>query len=312
MSIITVTLNPAIDQTIQLEQLTVGEVHRAQSVHYTAGGKGIMVASCLADWFDEPIVVTGLLGNENIGIFEAMFDYKGMDDQFIRVPGLNRTNIKIVDHDCTTDINLPGIAASEAALTQMMGAVAQDYEIAILSGSIPPLCQGTIYAEILEALSAHQTKVIVDASGVALKAALASSVKPYCVKPNFVELSEYAGRTLTTEAEVIEEAKKLLTSGIRLVVISMGGDGALFIDDTGVIKANLIAPKVMTTVGAGDAMVAGIASALREHASLERIARLATAFAVSKLGSIGPNLPEHEVVEAFAVQVTIQTLEVSS
>lgn len=309
MSIMTMTLNPAIDQTIRVDRLQVGEVQRAQSVHYTAGGKGLMVASCLADWHDDSITVAGLLGQDNAAIFEAMFKAKNLHDEFIRVDGINRTNIKIVDSEETTDINLPGISSSEEAFQAVLKGLKDQYEIAILSGSLPANCSTDAYAQMLQILHANQTKVIVDASGDALVTTLKADIKPYCIKPNIVELSEWVGHPLTSLSDVIMEARKLLVSGIQLVVISMGGDGALFIDHQNVLKASLKAPSILTTVGAGDAMVAGIATALRENGSLERIARLSTAFSVSKLGSIAPNLPDKSIVESFASQVVIENME---
>lgn len=309
MSIITVTLNPAIDQTITVNHLQVGEVHRAESVHYTAGGKGIMVAACLADWHEDSIIATGLLGCDNAVIFKSTFQQKQIQDQFIHVAGINRTNIKIVDHQDTTDINLPGISATEAQISQLLAVLDKNYDIAVLSGSLPIHCREDVYVKILEVLEKYPTKTIVDASGEALKAVLKNPVKPYCIKPNIDELSGCLGRSFGNISEVITEAKALLATGLKLVVISMGSEGALFIDAAQVIKAFLKAPKILTTVGAGDAMVAGIATALKEGASLERIARLSTAFSVAKLGFIGPNLPSHAAVEALASQVLIEQLE---
>lgn len=309
MSIITVTLNPAIDQTIVVDHLKAGEVHRAQSVHYTAGGKGIMVASYLADWHDEPIIVTGLLGTDNAVLFKSAFQQKNILDKFVQVSGVNRTNIKIVDQYETTDINLPGISSTESAFQELLQCLNKPYDIAILSGSLPLNCDNDAYIHILETLLPHKTKVILDASGEALRTTLNATIKPYCIKPNIDELAEYLGRPLGSTSEIITEARKLLNSGIQLIVISMGSEGALFIDQHIVLKASLKASKVLTTVGAGDAMVAGIATALMDKASLERIARLSTAFSVAQLGSIGPDLPAQTFIEQLASEVTIEILE---
>ena len=309
MSIVTVTLNPAIDQTISVNHLHIGEVHRAQSVHYTAGGKGIMVASCLADWHAEPIIVTGLLGNHNAVLVKSAFQQKNIQDKFVQVAGANRTNIKIVDPSDTTDINLPGISATAEALNQLLQFLETPCDIAVLSGSLPLNCANDVYVRMLSVLQKHDAKVILDASGEALREALKAEIKPYCIKPNMAELSDWVGRLLNSQDDVICEARQLITSGIQLVVISMGAEGALFIDSEQVIKASLKANTILTTVGAGDAMVAGIATALREGLSLEATARLSSAFAVAKLGFIGPDLPERKVVEILASQVVIEQLE---
>lgn len=308
MSIITVTLNPAIDQTITVKQLKVGEVHRAQSVYYTAGGKGIMVASCLADWHDEPISVTGFLGIDNAVVFKSVFQEKQIQDKFIHVAGTNRTNIKIVDEHQTTDVNLPGISSTEEALQQLLNCLETPYDIVILSGSLPLHCRHDAYAQMLEVLKKNHSKVIVDASGEALIEALQTETKPYCIKPNRLELSQWAGRELSSLHDIHQEARKLLATGIQLVVISLGEEGALFFNHKSVLKAYLKASTIMTTVGAGDAMVAGIATALRENAPLERIARLSTAFAVAKLGSIAPSLPDKKIIELLAENVVIEQI----
>ena len=308
MSIITVTLNPAIDQTIAVSQLKVGEVHRATSVHYTAGGKGIMVASCLADWHDEPISVTGLLGIDNAVVFKSVFQEKNIEDKFVHVAGTNRTNIKIVDNHQTTDVNLPGISATEEALQQLLNCLETPYDIVILSGSLPLHCCHDAYAQMLEVLKKNHSKVIVDASGEALIEALQTETKPYCIKPNRLELSQWAGHELSSFNDIHQEARKLLATGIQLVVISLGEEGALFFNHKSVLKAYLKASTIMTTVGAGDAMVAGIATALQENAPLERIARLSIAFAVAKLGSIAPSLPDKKIIESLAENVVIEQI----
>lgn len=309
MSILTVTLNPAIDQTVEVDQLKVGEVQRAKAVHYTAGGKGINVASCLADWNEDSIVVTGLMGKDNRQIFESLFQKKNIHNEFVHVDGHNRTNIKIVDQTDTTDVNLPGFSSTSEAFDQVLESLSNHCDVTVLSGSLPSNCGSDAYVKILDVLQDSKTKVIVDASGEALVKALESSIKPYCIKPNIVELSDWVGKPLETIEATIVEAEKLLASGIQLIVISMGGDGALFITSDEIVRASLRAPKVLTTVGAGDAMVAGIAAALQENASLERIARLSTAFAVSKLAFIGPIFPEKNVVETYATQVVIERLK---
>ena len=107
MRIATVTFNPAIDQTITLDRLIPGEVHRARSVRQDAGGKGVNVASCLADW-GASVSVFGLLGQDNATLFETLFEQKAIDDRFVRVGGDTRVNMKIVDDTDTTDINMSG------------------------------------------------------------------------------------------------------------------------------------------------------------------------------------------------------------
>lgn len=307
--IISVTFNPAIDETITLDALRPGEVHRARAVQFDAGGKGVMVAGCLADW-GQPVVVTGLLGDRNAATFSALFAAKSIVDAFCRYPGLTRTNVKLVDPHTTTDINLPGADVPVAGLKQVRNAVLQRADantLVVLSGSLPAGFPAATYAEFIATLAAHGTRTVLDTSGVPLSAALAATALPSVIKPNRAELEAWAGQSLHATTDLIHTARRLLSRGMELVVVSMGADGALFVSSSEALLARLPNIQPASTVGAGDAMVAGIVAALSENAALERIARMGTAFAYSKLGQIGPNLGPRDRVEGFAAQVHIQS-----
>ncbi|MCE9579683.1 MAG: 1-phosphofructokinase [Deltaproteobacteria bacterium] len=309
--IVTVTLNPAIDQTIRIDRLVRGAVHRASSVHHDAGGKGVNVAACLGDW-GVPVTATGLVGRDNAAAFEALFAAKGVTDAFVRADGLTRVNTKLVDDAETTDINLPGLAATPAQLAAVTAAMIARLEpgaIAVIGGSLPGGCPDDHYAGLVRAATGAGARVVLDASGPALAAALAADVRPWCIKPNRAELAAVLGAPLTDLPAVIAAARALNARGIALVVVSMGEGGALFVDAHGALLARLAAPAVVTTVGAGDAMVAGIVAAVVEGGDLARIARLATAFAVGKLGNPGPHLPSRDAVAALAAQVTLTDVE---
>lgn len=309
MTITTVTLNPAIDQTVTLDTLRRGHVHRASSVRFNAGGKGVNVASCLADW-GLRVAATGLLGAENAASFEALMRAKAIEDAFVRVEGATRTNIKLVDREETTDVNLPGFTAQPSALTAADAetvALAARCDVLVLAGSLPPGAPVDHYATLLAALAAAGKPVILDASGPALAKALAQPMRPFAIKPNVAELAELTGEPCTGLADVVRIARRLQMSGIALVVVSMGANGALFCSDQGLVRARLPAVAGGSSVGAGDAMVAGLTAALAEGADLERIARLASAFAVGKLGLAGPNLPDREFIEKLAAQAGIDT-----
>ena len=307
MRIATVTFNPAIDQTITLDRLIPGEVHRARSVRQDAGGKGVNVASCLADW-GASVSVFGLLGQDNATLFETLFEQKAIDDRFVRVGGDTRVNMKNVDDTDTTDINMSGPVVGEADVARVERAVADfagEDTLIVLSGSLPPGCDTILYAEMVAALTARDARVLLDTSGAPLTHALRADVLPKIVKPNRRELAAWADTSLDTMADVVACATALHRRGVALVVVSMGGEGALFVSDEGALVAHLPAGPLASTVGAGDAMVAGLAAGIAEGAGLERIARLSTAFAVAKLGRPGPHLPDLATIDALAAQVTI-------
>jgi len=308
MRIATVTFNPAIDQTIMLDRLVPGEVHRARSIRQDVGGKGVNVASCLADW-GANVSVFGLLGEGNAGLFESLFAQKGISDHFLRVAGDTRVNMKIVDGVTTTDINMNGAAVQDAQVAEVEAAVADfagEDALIILSGSLPPGCRPDVYADMVAALSARGARVLLDTSGSPLTQALRpAGLLPFVVKPNRRELAAWAGEPLDGIEDVVRCAEALHGRGVELVVVSMGEDGALFLSNGGAIIAHVPAGPLTSTVGAGDAMVAGLAAALAQGADLERIARLSTAFAVAKLGRPGPHLPGLATIDALAEQVTI-------
>lgn len=311
MRVHSLTLNPAIDQTVMLDRLVPGEVHRARSVRQNAGGKGVNVASCLADW-GVPVIAHGLLGSDNAAPFDALFEAKAIDNRCVRIAGATRVNLKLVDRDGTTDINLDGIAVDENAVGMVvatLGAAAQPGDLVILSGSVPPGCPFDIYVTLTARLKHKGCRVLLDTSGPPLKSALDADILPDIVKPNWEELCAWTGQADMDQAALMEAAHTLLRRGVGLVVISMGGEGALFMSEQGSVSASLPLEDVASTVGAGDAMVAGIAAGIAENAGLDRLARLSTAFAVGKLGMVGPNLPAPGSVQALAAEVNVAVLE---
>jgi 1-phosphofructokinase len=310
MNTVTVTLNPAIDQTIVLGQLVRGTVHRADEVRYDAGGKGVNVASCLADW-GMPVVATGLLGTENAERFDALLSAKRIANHFIRAPGYNRINIKLVDDRDTTDINLPAMQATPealAAVTQRVIELVAHDGLVVLAGSLPLGCPQSQYASMVATLAGRGVRVLLDTSGPAFAAAMAAPRLPFAIKPNRDELAHWAGKQLENLDDLVVAAVRLQQRGIELVVVSMGAEGALFVTASDVQFARLPALELTNSVGAGDAMVAGMVAALAEGGGTDRIARLSTAFAVGKLSLAGPHLPDRETVNALAGRVVLASV----
>jgi 1-phosphofructokinase len=307
--VVTVTLNPAIDLTVTLDRFVVGAVQRASAAVSNCGGKGVNVAGCLADW-GVRAAVTGVLGRSNDGVFTDFFARKGIADRFVRTAGETRTNIKIADRASgdTTDVNLPGLTVSDAVFDAVRAALTRSVVLGrpvVLAGSLPESMPETAWATLVSDLARHRARVVLDTSGPPLAAALASGQPLQAVKPNRAELEALLGRALPTIADIVTAARSLLDRGVALVVVSLGADGALFVDRETALAAALPAKKALSTVGAGDAMVAGIAAALVEGASLDRLARLAVAFATSKLDRIGPSLGPTEEVERLAAAVRV-------
>ena len=299
---ITITLNPAIDRTIAISNFQAGKVNRVQGEYLNAGGKGVNVASSLAD-AGHRVAVTGFLGRENATVFERLFARKRIADHFVRLQGETRVGIKITDPVLkeTTDINFPGAEPLPSDLTALRAMIDQiDAEWFVIAGSLPPGLKTTIYRDLTESLKARGRKVALDTSGETLNHAIEAS--PAFIKPNIHELEGLVGRPLSSRDAVVAAAKELVARGIEMVVVSMGHEGACFVGAEGILFASPPEIEVRSTVGAGDAMVAGVVSAKLRGLGLAETARLSTAFSVRAIGKLDPDV----TIEALSQKVSVQ------
>ncbi|NJN66386.1 MAG: 1-phosphofructokinase [Chloroflexaceae bacterium] len=302
---VTVTLNPAIDQTVVIANFTVGQVNRVEQVTSQPGGKGVNVAAALAD-YGHTVGVTGFLGRENDGAFAALFAQKGITDGFVRIDGLTRTGVKVSDpaQQQTTDINYPGQAPTPANLDTLSHRLGQFHTPwVVVSGSIPPGVPPTIYRDLVAMLIARGRQIVLDTSGDALRAALEAA--PHIIKPNIHELEALVGASLMGQDAVVEAAHTLLSRGVQMVVVSMGKEGACFVTAGRVVVARPPDVTVQSTVGAGDAMVAGIVAGQLRGLPLTECARLATAFSLDRITHMGVGLSSLAHVNALMEQVTV-------
>ena len=313
--VVAVALNPALDHTIEVDHLRPGEVNRALRMQVDVGGKGINVASCLAD-FGVASVVTGQIGSDNAAQFEALFQAKGIGNQCFYLDGLTRINTKLVERASgeTTDINMPGPALGADAIQTLfeqllarIGGLVSSGNWVVASGSLPPQWPADTYARLITHVHRLGARVLLDASGGALAAGVGAA--PDVIKPNRAELSELIGRALGDSASVVAAARELLArpNAPGTVIVSMGGDGALFVNRQQALLAHPIPTPLISTVGAGDAMVAGIIAAQIAGLGLTECARLATAFSAGKLARLGPHLPAPDTVRALAQSVQISS-----
>lgn len=309
--IATVTLNPAIDQTAQARNFHSGQVNRVTSERSDAGGKGLTAGAFLAQ-NGYGVAATGLLGRANLEPFEALFAERGIEDRFVRVPGSTRVNVKLVDRirERVTDINFTGIEAGPehvAEVSATLDALAgEGVGWFILSGSLPRGVQPGIYRQMVEALKAKGCKVVLDATGLPLAEALKAG--PQVVKQNIDELQEIAGKPLATHAEIVAAARGLMAGDAELVAVSMRERGALFVTPDRVALAVPPKARIASTVGAGDAIVAGVTHGLLTGMDLAETARLSSAFWLGALGQLGPHLPPKADIDAFAELVEVTEL----
>jgi 1-phosphofructokinase len=318
-SIVTLTLNPAIDQTAAIPNFKAGAVNRVSWEQSDPGGKGVNVASFLSD-FGIAVTVSGFLGKENAELFQIWFDRKQINNQFVPIAGRTRTNVKIIDdvQNQVTDINFPGqppTAEDIAALHHVVDKLAIGHDWFVLSGSLPAQVDLDIYAKLTQRLKAKGKTVVLDASGESLRQVLAQAAQaiagqdiaaPDLIKPNLEELQEGLGRSLTSKPEIVQAARELIATGIGCVVVSMGAEGAIFVEPDAALWACPPPVEVISTVG--DAMVAGFVAGKLRQLSLADCARLATAFAIGTLSQVGARLPPLAKMESLTTQVEIKSV----
>jgi 1-phosphofructokinase len=309
--IVTITLNPAIDQTVAIPNFLAGSVNRVQDFRSDAGGKGVNVAAFLAD-YGLPVTATGFLGQENPHLFERFFKQKHITDRFVRIVGNTRTGIKIIDEvrQETTDINFPGQTPTPAdlhVLLKIIDELSSQCRWFVIAGSIPAGISADIYREIIAAIAQKGCQVALDASGEGFRQSV--TALPALVKPNIDELQEFCGHSLNTQSEVIRAARRLLEQGLQTVVVSMGEKGALFVENDGIIQAIPPHVQVKSTVGAGDAMLSGMVAGKIENRSLKACARLATAFSVIAVTHIGAGLSPQTSLESIERQVQLNEIK---
>ncbi|MBQ4611924.1 MAG: 1-phosphofructokinase [Clostridia bacterium] len=259
--IYTVTCNPAVDYTVHLSSFATGQLHRPTHTALSFGGKGVNVSRLLTALGVNNRAL-GFVGGEVGEMLENGLRRMGLETDFIHLTdGNTRINVKIAA-DTETELNATGPAVDEAAFAALQKRVAalQNGDILCLCGSLPRGCVTDAYARLMQCVSDKAVRVVVDATGQALLATLPYC--PYLIKPNRDELSAIVGRDLTDDAAIVEAARDLQMRGALNVLVSLGGDGALLLTQDGEIyRQAAFDGEVVSTVGAGDSMVAGFIAA---------------------------------------------------
>lgn len=274
--IYTVTFNPAIDYIVHTGTMQVGQVNRSQGEELYFGGKGINVSFVLHE-LGLPSKALGFVAGFTGAAIEAGIQEQGIATDFVHLDsGFSRINVKIKSGE-ETELNGQGPNISEAAAAELFEKLnqLQDGDILILAGSIPNTMPADSYEKILAHLSDKKIKVVVDATKDLLLKVL--PYHPFLIKPNNHELGELFGVTLHSIEEIATYAKKLQEMGAQNVLISMAGDGALLIDETGKQHVcGVCKGTVKNSVGAGDSMVAGFVAGSM-HGDYEAALKLGTA-----------------------------------
>ena len=256
--IYTVTLNPSIDYIVRLDELKTGITNRTTSEEYYIGGKGINVSCVLAELGIKSTALGFVAGFTGEAIEKGLKNPKITAELIPLKSGISRINIKITAGE-ETEINCQGPHIDEEELLNLFDKIdnIQSGDTLIIAGNIPNTLPDDVYERIIERLDGKDVRIVVDATKKLLVNSL--KYKPFLINPNRQELSEIFDTTVKTESDVVKYAQELQKMGAKNVLVSLGGDGALLVDEfgkvhkEGVIKGH----KVLNTVGSGDSMVAG-------------------------------------------------------
>lgn len=307
--ILTLTMNPALDLTVQLAQLQVGQVNRSDAMLSHAAGKGVNVAQVLADLGHE-LTVAGFLGVDNQQPFESLFAQRGFVDEFVRVPGETRSNIKLAESSGRiTDINGRGphvSAEAQQALFARVEQIATSFDAVVVAGSLPKGVSAQWLQQLLLRLKELGCKVALDTSGEALRAGL--HAQPWLIKPNTEELADALDAPIISIEAQAEAAARLQIQGIEHVVISQGSEGVHWFGGEGAWQS--LPPKVTvaSTVGAGDSLLAGMVHGLISGHTPQQTLRTATAIAAMAVTQIGFGISDIVQLKKLEHGVTLRNL----
>ncbi|MEG0145521.1 MAG: 1-phosphofructokinase [Clostridia bacterium] len=306
--ITSVSLNPSIDKSLEIDGFHYGSMNRVGAVRRDAGGKAINLSVALSI-LGLPCACVGFLGKENGQFIENRLLSHGISGEFVYLDGLVRTNLKLRDSQTgtITEINEAGVPVEKAALEQMTQLIlryAEKSDFLVLTGSLPPGCPKDYYQTIIEKAEGLSCKCVLDAEGAALKAGICA--KPYLIKPNRLELELEVGHSLKGIAEVAEAARALARKGIARVAVSLGEKGALLTDGRETYFARALDVPVQSTVGAGDSMVAGMICGLMADLPLEETLRRGAACATASIVRAGTQLLERATFKEMLDKIPIE------
>ncbi|MGF9698264.1 MULTISPECIES: 1-phosphofructokinase [Paenibacillus] len=299
--IYTITLNPSIDYIVEVDDLKLGGLNRMNRDLKLPGGKGINVSRVL-NQLGAGNTALGFLGGFTGRFINDKLQADLIQTDFVTIADDTRINIKL-KHGDETEINGlgPAIRAEEAEKLLHKLSSLQTGDIVILSGSVPPSLGTDFYDRLIQVCKQTGAEFVIDTTGPALMEALVH--KPLLVKPNHHELAELFGVSIETREELVLYGRKLLEAGAKQVLISMAGEGALFITGSDVYHANVPKGIVKNSVGAGDSMIGGFVGTYVLNGDILEAFR--TGVASGSATAFSDDLATREFIEELRSQVTI-------
>ncbi|HGZ9303883.1 TPA: 1-phosphofructokinase [Staphylococcus aureus] len=303
--IYTVTFNPSIDYVIFTNDFKIDGLNRATATYKFAGGKGINVSRVLKT-LDVESTALGFAGGFPGKFIIDTLNNSAIQSNFIEVDEDTRINVKLKTGQ-ETEINAPGPHITSTQFEQLLQQIKNttSEDIVIVAGSVPSSIPSDAYAQIAQITAQTGAKLVVDA-----EKELAESVLPYhplFIKPNKDELEVMFNTTVNSDADVIKYGRLLVDKGAQSVIVSLGGDGAIYIDKEISIKAVNPQEKVVNTVGSGDSTVAGMVAGIASGLTIEKAFQQAVACGTAT--AFDEDLATRDAIEKIKSQVTISVLD---
>lgn len=307
----TITINPAVDETLEVEKTVKEDQLRALSVRHDPGGKGINV-SRVVHQLGEKTIAYGMAGGRTGALLEERLRQEGVPCHFLAIQGETRTNITITDDSDHTQIrvSLPGPRVTPEELARLLDeafSASPRPDWWVVGGSLPPGVPHGVYATMLHRCQDVGIPGVLDADGDALELALAA--KPHMIKPNIHEAQRLVGRKLTSEADVLQAAKDIVAKGVDLVLVSRGPRGAVAVSKDEAWEGVPPHVEAISKVGAGDSALAGAALALCRGQGLNEAVRWAVACGTAAVLTPGTQLCRREDVERLLPEVKVRPAE---
>lgn len=304
--VVTFTLNPAYDLLGYCPNIELGDVNLVNTNDFLPAGKGINVAKVLCD-LDHQVTVGGFLGEDNCEAFNHLFDKLGIENKFQTVTGSTRINVKLTDQNGeVTDLNFSGFSINEGQWANFVKSsldFIKNTDIVVISGSLPTGINLEDFTDWIKQVKSICSKVIFDSSRNALIAGL--KAKPWLIKPNDKELEMLVGYPLTSINEIKQAAMDLVNQGINNVIVSLGSKGALWVTKDEYWIATPPKCQVVSTVGAGDTMVAGIVHGLLSNFSIQQILIFASAVSALSVSQAGVGISDMAKLNSMLEQINI-------
>lgn len=300
MNIITLTVNPAVDKSTEIDQLVPEQKLKCKAIQYQAGGGGVNISRVLHTLkVNNKCLFTS--GGDTGLFLERLLREESLSVLPIPVEAWTRENLAVVDTKTELQyrFGMPGGALSNDEIEFLKSVINKEVtngSLFIISGSLSEQMPQDLYVELIRMLADKDVKIIIDTSGKALELSLKEPV--YLIKPNQKELAQLAGKDFLSKDEQEAFALELVKTGkATYVVVSMGARGAFLASNEGIFYCSTPSVKVKSTIGAGDSMVGGMVYALQQGLSSKEILKWGVACGVATTMTNGTNLATQENIK---------------